>query len=53
MSAGEKTSRESADMDISGHIMTRHNTEAIDRNVYQAMWQTFTETVGHKEQHNG
>lgn len=40
-------------MDISVHTMTRHDTEAIDRNVYQAMWQTFTETVGSKGQHNG
>ncbi len=53
MSVGEKTSRESADMDISGHPMTRHDAEAIDRNLYQAMWQTFTETVGNKDQHHG
>src|SRR5215472_14804577 len=40
-------------MDISGHPMTRHDTEAIVRNVYQAIGQTFTETVGNQDQQHG
>ena len=40
-------------MDRSGYPMTRHDTEAIDRHVYQACWQTFTETVGNKGQYHG
>ncbi len=51
MSAGEKTNRESAYMDISSHVMTRHDTEAIDKNVYQAIGQTFKVAVSNKEQY--
>jgi len=47
---GEKRSRKRANIDVSSISSTRHNPQATDRNVCEAIWQISTEAVGNKEQ---
>ncbi len=39
-------------MDLFGHMLTRYDTEAIDRDMDQTICQTFTETGSNKDQHH-
>jgi hypothetical protein len=48
----EKTSRKSVYMGVSRIFRTRHDSQATDRNMCQAIEQTFKEAVGNKERHN-
>jgi len=39
-------------MGVSSVSSTRYDPQATDRNVCQAIWQTFTEAIGNKEQYH-